>query len=210
MNSQTFYPSKFLLLSPTLGIFVFIILYVVAAIQYPGGSAINPSQEGFSFLNNYWCDLIFDKTVTGLYNPGYKTAVAGMGVLCFSFIGLFFLSPKLFSRTHYYQKIIQVTGMTALFIACFLATDFHDQVITYAGLLGAIALLFSFIELKIDGSNSLFYMGVVCMLIGGINYYFYYSQTYLNILPFIQKIAFLSFLVWMALLNWKIYQNSKI
>ena len=55
-----------ILFIPLLGMLLFVILYVIAAYHYPGGSYVNPSQSGFSFRYNYLCDLLDNFAIDGV------------------------------------------------------------------------------------------------------------------------------------------------
>ncbi len=201
-NRRAFY------LIPSFGIIVFFLLYMVAAFQYPGGTSLNPSHEGFCWIENYWCDLIAEEANNGAINTAQNTAVIGMIILCISLAGIFYLSPLLFSRKHKNQTIIQISGIAALLIAMLIMTGYHDEVITISGILGAITLFFAFIELKKDKQHLIFWIGIFCLIVGAINYYLYYAQQLLHILPFIQKLAFLFFLSWLGFVNYKIYEQK--
>ena len=56
MNIMPKAPNPKILLLPLFGMLLFVLLYVLAALDYPGGSWILPEQNGFSFWNNYLCD----------------------------------------------------------------------------------------------------------------------------------------------------------
>ena len=57
-----------LLLLPYAGMAIFVILYVIAALEYPGGSYAEPNVEGFSFWHNYLCDLLDKRAINGSIN----------------------------------------------------------------------------------------------------------------------------------------------
>ena len=48
-----------------IGFLLFVVFYLIAAVNYPGGSYSNYSQNGFSFVNNYLCDLLDDHAIDG-------------------------------------------------------------------------------------------------------------------------------------------------
>lgn len=61
-NNKVHIKSKWLLFPPT-GILIFFMLYVVAALLYPGGSQADKASTGFSWMNNYWCNLLNEKAM---------------------------------------------------------------------------------------------------------------------------------------------------
>lgn len=96
-----------------------------------------------------------------------------------------------------------------MIIVLFIGTPYHDLVMNTAGLFGVLALAATFIALH---KNRLFILGgfgLFCMLLVGANNYVYYTHRYLYYLPIIQKITFVFFLLWIALINWKVYQLSQ-
>ncbi|MFN7116301.1 MAG: hypothetical protein ACK4TA_05840, partial [Saprospiraceae bacterium] len=59
MNTSAPIPFRlWLRLTPLVGIVLFLVLYIVAAFYYPGGSNADHSAKGFSIVHNYWCDLL--------------------------------------------------------------------------------------------------------------------------------------------------------
>ncbi|MGB5430515.1 MAG: hypothetical protein WBM94_12640, partial [Eudoraea sp.] len=56
-------------LLPTVGILIFIGLYIYAASLYPGGSQLDSNSLGFDWMNNYWCNLMNENGMNGLENP---------------------------------------------------------------------------------------------------------------------------------------------
>ncbi|HEV7621655.1 MAG TPA: hypothetical protein VGO09_07980, partial [Flavisolibacter sp.] len=57
--------TNLIILSPVFGSFAFIILYIIATIYYPGGSQANNVSKGFSWVHNYWCNLLNEKAING-------------------------------------------------------------------------------------------------------------------------------------------------
>ena len=91
-------PKPSVLLITLAGMGIFVVLYVLAAINYPGGSWMVLDQEGFSFWNNYLCDLLDLYAINGDLNPARFFARGSLGVLCVSLILLWYYLPGLFSN----------------------------------------------------------------------------------------------------------------
>jgi len=79
------------ILIPLFGALLFIIFYIIAITLYPGGSQADISSKGFSWMNNYWCNLLNEKAMNGEYNTARPFAIAGMLLLCISMAA--FLAP---------------------------------------------------------------------------------------------------------------------
>lgn len=188
------------------GICIFVLLYYISASLYPGGSWAQKNAAGFSWLNNYFCDMLDEKAKNGQYNSARPVAVISWLVLCLSLSVFWYLIPALLSISANGKRIIQVCGITAMFIASFLFTSLHDIVTHLSGLFGFIALGVTFSGLYKSGLGGFFYTGLFCMVLMGLNYYIMLGNVFSNSLPVIQKITFLLVLLWIFLLNRKLYQ----
>ncbi len=195
-------------LLPTLGMGVFVVLYVLAALAYPGGSYANPNHDAFSFWNNYLCDLLDTYTIGGHLNSARVFARLGLLVLCVSLSFLWYLMPKLFENKSNNQRVMQISGITSLLLTLFLSDNNHDIVVRIAGVFGVIALLSLFVELHKAKLKSLLFFGFFCLAIFFVNYYIYETGIYISSLPVIQKITFVGFISWFLLLNVLIYRKQ--
>ena len=192
----------------TLGIFLFIILYLVATFFYPGGSQEDKTIKGFSWLNNYWCDLLSEKAKNGYDNTARPIAIISWIVLCFSLSVFWYFLPMLFSINEKSKNVIRFFGLAATAIAVFLFTSLHDIVIQSAGLLAFIAFIAVFAGLYKTRLYWFFYTGIFCFLLMGLNYGIMVGNTFISYLPLIQKITFIIVLAWILLVNREIYLSS--
>lgn len=88
-----------------------------------------------------------------------------------------------------------------------LYTGAHDIVITIASLFGLIALAGTLIGLRNLGWRTLFWLGIFNTALVALNNILYYGDGLLYYLPLVQKITFLSFLVWISWINLKLFAN---
>ncbi|MGY8916091.1 MAG: hypothetical protein ACKVJF_13550 [Flavobacteriales bacterium] len=209
MNGNTTYEKPIGLLIPLWGMLLFIFFYFRAAFLYPGGSQFSPTAEGFSFLNNYLCDLLDGTTFNGDPNPSKGPARFALFLLCSCLTVLWYYLPKLFKRKDGYLSIIRVAGISAMVITLFLSTNSHDLVIYMAGLVGLLAMIVTLVALYREGYQELFAMGIFCLAIFLLNYYIYESGLLITVLPAIQKLTFISFISWFALLNISLYRKMR-
>ena len=144
----------YLLLFPVFGMGIFILLYILAALVYPGGSGSILSQHGFSFWNNYLCDLLDFYAVNGEVNTARILARIGLFVLCISLIILWYHLPKLFVIKSVNLIIMKICGILALITILFLAIGTHDLIVRIAGFWALLLLLFRLLSfLKIAFIN---------------------------------------------------------
>ncbi len=197
-----------MLLLPVGGIFLFILLYIVAAFLYPGGSDADNTATRFSWQNNYWCELMATKAQNGQPNTARPVAILAMIVLAFSLIIFWNNIAGLFVYRKSSSLITQYCGTGSMLVLPFLFTGLHDPVINIAGLLGCIAIIALLVNLYKYKMYFLFLLGIFCLLLCGVNNYVYYSKDLLDHLPVIQKISFLIFLLWFILLSLTLYRKK--
>ena len=66
------------------GIVLFTVFYLLAAHYYPGGSNADLHELGFSWRNNYWCELLGENAKNGEANAGRIFGLLGMIILSIS------------------------------------------------------------------------------------------------------------------------------
>jgi len=71
-----------LILTPLFGTLLFTCLYFIATLFYPGGSQADKNSKGFSWTNNYWCNLLNENAMNGQHNAARPIAITAMLVLC--------------------------------------------------------------------------------------------------------------------------------
>lgn len=202
-------PRPSVLLLPLAGIVLFVVLYIMAALNYPGGSWVVMDQEGFNFWNNYLCDLLDRNAINGEINPARFFARGSLGVLCASLILLWYFLPALFSKKSINVVVMWLAGLMALVITMSLTSGTHDITVRIAGIFGVIAFISCFIELYNAKYYSLVYFGIACLLIFLVNYYIYETGTLIRSLPVIQKLTFICFILWFSFLDISYYKYLK-
>ena len=198
------------MLIPLAGMGIFVVLYVLAAINYPGGSWMVLDQEGFSFWNNYLCDLLDLYAINGDLNPARFFARGSLAVLCVSLILLWYYLPGLFSNKSTNLIVMWLAGILALAITMSLTSGTHDITVRIAGFFGVIAFISCFVELYKAKYFSLLILGIICLLIFLGNYYIYETGTMIRSLPVIQKVTFICYILWFALLDISYYKFLKL
>lgn len=189
---------------------LFIILYLIAALLYPGGSEIDKQAEGFSWKHNYWCDLLETQAENGEQNTARPLAIIAMSVLCISIALLWYVIPSLFTFKPVLKKIIQYTGIMSMGVLIFLQADFHDTVINIAGILGIITITITLVGLYKNHSYTLFILGLLCFFLFFLNNYIYYTKNWISHLAIIQKISFVLFLLWFFILSVQLFLKKGI
>ncbi|MGB5361168.1 hypothetical protein [Eudoraea sp.] len=203
-------PKPSALLLPLAGMGLFVVLYILAAINYPGGSWIETDQEGFNFWNNYLCDLLDRNAINGELNSARFLARGSLGVLCLSLVLLWYYLPGLFSNKSKNVVVMWLAGILALVITMTLTSGTHDITVRIAGFFAVIAFISCFVELYKANYFSLLFLGLACLLVFLVNYYIYETGTFIRSLPVIQKVTFICFILWFALLDISFYKYLKL
>lgn len=201
---------QFWTLIPLFGTVLFAALYFIASLHYPGGSQFDKSAVGFSWVNNYWCNLLNDKAINGQLNKAQPIALTALLILCFSLTFFWLVFPKYILLTNYGKLTIQIFGMLAMTSGILLFTTLdHDFITNLASLFGLIAMIGTLSGLRKNGWKMLYYFGLFNLILVGVNNLLYYNKELILYLPLIQKITFATFLIWICCIDIKIYQLRK-
>lgn len=197
-------------LIPTLGILIFIVLYFIATLYYPGGSQVEKNSIGFSWIDNYWCNLLNENAMNGQQNSAKPIAMTAMLALCFSLSFFWILFPQQVKTVKIIRLSIQISGIISMFVAFFLFTNInHDLITDVASFFGLIATIGTFTVLYKIRWMGLFMFGLINILLVGINNYVYFTHGLIIYLPVIQKISFAAFLIWIFCIDINLYWTTK-
>lgn len=211
MIQKTIKTKSIFVLMPVFGTLVFVVLYIVATLLYPGGSQANKNSPGFSWINNYWCNLLNENAINGQPNAAKPVAITGMFVLCLTLSFFWFLFSRQVIVNKRLKLLIQVSGTLAMIIAFFLFTNInHDVVTNLASVFGLIATTGTFIGLYKAKWFGLFAVGLLNILVVVINNYVYYTKGPIVYLPVIQKISFAFFLSWICCIDIQLYNKVTV
>lgn len=194
--------NKYPLIIPIVGIIAFVSLYILASWQYPGGSQADLQSIGFSWMNNYFCNLLNETAINGKPNLGQPFALASLVVLAISLALFWWSFPNYLPLSQVQTKIIRITGVSSMIMACFLFTKFnHDLITNTASLFGLIAILTSMWALYQQKLMGIFVFGLFNLFLVLINNWLYYDPSLIKYLPLVQKISFASVLFWIIWIN---------
>jgi len=200
--------SKLIEKLPTLGILMFIGLYIYSSTLYPGGSQANLNTIGFDWVNNYWCNLLNLKAMNGLSNPARPFAISGMIILCFSLLLFFIQFSKKQASNKFWKITIQIFGIISMTLASLIFTKYHDILTTLSSIFGVIVVIGIIGE--IYKSKMTFYKisGILLIVLLALNNFIYYSKQFIEFLPLVQKITFGFVLTWIIGLNYKLTKKN--
>lgn len=200
-----------LVLTPVFGVLLFASMYFVATLFYPGGSQNDKNSVGFSWRNNYWCNLLNLEAINGEVNAARPYAMIAMIVLCVSLSSFWLLFSMHTNIGNGLKRLILVTGILSMICSVFLLSAFdHDLVVNSASLLGLIAVIATIVALYKLKWKMLFMIGLLNIMLVGVNNIFYYGSDLIVYLPVIQKITFAVFLIWICMINTRMYRQQRI
>ena len=194
---------------PTIGIIIFICIYIYASNLYPGGSQADINSMGFDWSNNYWCNLMRENGLNGVKNDARPIALIGIILLCGSMIVFFFQFANHFERNLNWRMAIKISGILAMLSASFIFTEYHDIMTTILSICGIVVIIGMIRALYLNQSILLMVMGILCMIIVGLNNFFYYSEDLIQYSPVVQKCAFVLILSWTIILNIIAHRKSE-
>lgn len=202
--------NRYWLLLPVGGTILFAVLYFLAACFYPGGSQADANARGFSWVNNYWCNLLNEKAINGQPNSARPVALLAMIVLSVTFSAFWLLFAANSRIGKMLRYIIGVSGVLSMVIGFFLftATD-HDMVTNLASAFGLVAVIGTLAGLYTMKCRGLFVYGLINLVLVAANNYVYYNKELLLYLPVVQKITFAAFLIWVSLISLHLYRQKQ-
>lgn len=207
-SGEKAFPKSIQLLSPVIGSIVFVLCYVVAAFLYPGGSQAGAG-NGFSWVHNYWCNLLAETAVNGAPNPARPVAIAGMAVLVTAVMSFWYIYSGHAALKKLQQRLIRFAGTASMLAVIFLSSACHDTVINISASFGLIAMVAIMKSLHDLGWKKLFYAGTGIPVLVGANNLLYYNPDLIAYLPVVQEITFLYFLSWMSAVTVVIYNSRE-
>lgn len=205
IKTETYRFSRICLLVPAMGAVLFLVLYVVAAQYYPGGSQADKAARGFHWVHNYWCNLLNERGVNGELSASRPIALAAMAVLCVTMGFFAWIFPMQVPFNRNVRVLVQVSGIVGMVLAMFIFTEMHDLLINISCLLGVISAVGTMVGLRKLRWGFLFWLGILNMVMVVVNNVLYHYKPWIVALPVVQKITFLMFLGWVFWISVKLF-----
>jgi hypothetical protein len=196
------------LLSPLFGTLIYLLLYIGATFFYPGGSQADKNSIGFSWTQNYWCNLLNENAMNGHHNAARPIAIVAVFFLCVTLMIFWYIFPKRTGFRKSRKLIVQISGFASMIAIMFISTNLHDIIINIATVFGLIAVIGTFVGLLELKWTKLFWVGIFILPLVALNNFLYYKTALLIYLPIVQKITFLYFLFWICLIDIGLYKHS--
>ncbi len=187
---------------PKMALAVFIVFYLISILLYLQSSVSTSPFNSVSIWEGYLCDLIEPSPSGQTINLARPFAIVALWSICF---GLLFLWRNVMVKSRpnniWYQKVWHRFGLFAIFLMLLLPFGNHDRIILYSGISGMVSVLFLCFDLKQGGHLEQFLAGLLFLAALTFNNLFYLFDLWVTILPLIQKVTLLLFIVWYVLLD---------
>lgn len=158
----------------------FVALYALAALLH----------DSFNPIQNFFCDLFNQGNFSSYLAIGALTSIS---ILIASFF-IWFANRTSWSKSK--RRIAQIGGSLAAGFTLFIFTDYHDEFILIASLIGVIPVAMVSWEMIKNWSVYSPILGLLAFgLLGFYNLVFYLGY-FQNAWPIIQKFAILLALIW--------------
>jgi len=192
------FATKYIPYFPIFGLGLYVILFTFAASAYPGGSVNHPHADGYSFYHNFLCDTMNPITEGGIINDARFIAIISHLILSFTMISFFYILPKIFTVKNRNTMLIASFGIAAMTVFIFMYTKYHDVIVTITAVLGTIALIPFFIELRHFKNKGLKQLAYLCYALSIIVFFIFETKIGFYYLPFLQKITFIFDACWVV------------
>lgn len=195
---------------PIVGMGLYLAVFIIAAMDYPGGSENIPSAVGYSFFNNFLCDVMNPTTHGGSYNPARLIAIISHLILSVTMITFFYLLPELFSWNNLNTKVTRYVGMLTMTVFVFMYTPLHDHIVTATGVLGTVALIPFFISMKKYPNGGLKSLAYLCFVLSIVVFFIFETKIGYYYLPFLQKITFFFDALWVIWVSIIVIKKNQV
>ena len=184
-----------------LGLSLFVVLYALSALSYPGGSDFHPHNQGFSIIENYWCELLGENAKNGGKNEAQTSGILALITLNSTLTLLWYRISKAIKTKTILKQLIFFCGLGSVLFSSFVFTNWHDILIGISVLLGLIAIFFTIFLFK---NQRIFNLGLWCIILILLNVIIYFTNLGIYYLPLLQKFTFVCVLLWFLMLNFTI------
>lgn len=186
---------------PLIGILISVLLFVVAATYYPGGTLESAELAGYDWTRHYISTLFAATALNGVANPARYFAIPAMLFYSIS-IAMVFKSVSLKSPSKAVQKTIEIGGIGSMVYAFLaVATVMHDLLVSIALLFFLAAFFATLRMLQAGRQTMLILFGMASLALLAVCAVMYYGNVLMGALPVAQKLAFVVCTAWLLTLQ---------
>jgi hypothetical protein len=146
-----------------------VILLVIAALEYPGGSLPDKNSIGFGWSKNFLSNLFAPKAINGSKNSGRIWAIIGMAFHSVGY-GVFFINMSKKIPSGQSATVLKFIGAANLLFIFLIATPLHD-----VGTLSIILTLVGLFIITVFVLKSKLHLLKFCCIICLLTYYCFFT-----------------------------------
>lgn len=162
-----------------------VILIIVAAFDYPGGSLLDKKSIGFDWSKNFLSNLFATKAINGSDNSGRIWALIGIAFHSVGY-GIFFMNMSKKISLKLWANVLKFIGITNIMLIFLIATPLHDL-----GVISIVLTLFGLFIITLFILKSKLHFFKFCCIICLLTYYsffFVFGFGYLSLAFIMQKV----------------------
>lgn len=186
--------------SVLLCVVISVLLLVVAASLYPGGSILDQNSIGFHWTKNFISNLFGAKALNGAENPGRIWALLGMAFHSVG-DGLFFLHTSKKIPHRHTSLVLKVVGMANALFSFLIATPLHDVMVTVSSTFSLLGLFYITVFVLKTRLHFLKYFCVAWLLIFYYTLYLYGAGNW-GLLAIMQKVSMVGSISWVLAIEY--------
>jgi ABC-type glucose/galactose transport system permease subunit len=100
------------------------------------------------------------------------------------------------------SKVIKYFGVCAMIFAFLAVTPYHDTMITIADTLSLVSMFYSTVFIFKSKRHFSKFLSVLCMLSAYCCTFMYYTRSYIEVLPIMQKASLAISIIWILWLEY--------
>jgi hypothetical protein len=172
---------------PLLGVFVSIVLLVLAAARYPGG---------YDWIDQSVSSLFQPNALNGAPNTARSLGALAVLVFCAS-IAIIFNTIATSCPSPFHRKTIQIAGIGSMVYTALVVTPMHDLLVGVALIFFVTAMVTIFHSLYRERRLAMLCAGVTCLALTLSNATMYYGDLFYGFLPIVQKVSLALWVSWL-------------
>lgn len=162
-----------------------VILLIIAALVYPGGSLLDKNSIGFHWSKNFLSNLFETTAINGSENTGRIWALIGMAFHAVGY-GIFFINMSKKIDSSKWAKILKFIGVANIIFIFLIATPLHD-----IGVISIILTLIGLFTITVFILKSKLHFFKFCCIICLLTFYcffFLFGFGYMDLAIIMQKV----------------------
>lgn len=166
-----------------------VVLIVIAALNYPGGSLLDKNTIGFNGSKNFISNLFAAKAINGSENHGRIWAIIGMAFHSVGY-GIFFINMSKKITPRQWAGVLKFIGFANILFIFLIATPLHDL-----GTLSIVLTLAGLFMITVFVLMSKLHVLKFCCIICLLTYYGFFSVFglgYMGLAIIMQKVYIIS------------------